>query len=207
MKFFLLTSLTTASAILSARGNGNGNNGNPNGQIKGKTYSGSGCPTNSIGLTLSQDSSAMTVIFDNFIATSGQNVKTREARKQCTINIDLDFENGWTYAISDVTYRGYVNVPLSLNAVVSSRYDFGTSQKQEYQKVFNDYDDSYLFSISVPDSEQEWSKCKKNGNPKQNGRIRTTLELKGDLKQDGIITVDSLDRKVVQVYAIDWKKC
>lgn len=90
----------------------NANGPNP-GQVyvNGITYGGSGCPQGSVGVSFSPDRTTFTAIFDSFVASSGRGVPVTDQRKNCQVNLDLHYPQGWQYSIAEVDYRGFVALP------------------------------------------------------------------------------------------------
>jgi hypothetical protein len=173
--------------------------------INGLSYGGSGCPQNSVAATLSQDLTTFTMIFDKFIAETGPGMTSTSARRNCQITVDLRYPEGWSYSIVSVDYRGYVSIPAGLTATQSATYYFSGNKEQSKSstKFVGPFDGDYLNSDTIATSAVVWSKC----GSVIPGNINAAVSISGDKKIPGLITVDSVDGKVEQIYAIQWKKC
>ena len=90
--------------------------------IAGLTYGGSGCPAGSVASAFSPDRKTFTMIFDSFVASSGTGVPITEGRKNCQINVDMRYPQGWSYSIVTVDYRGYASLPAGVTATQKSTY-------------------------------------------------------------------------------------
>lgn len=72
--------------------------------ITGFASGGSGCPAGCVGSILSSDLTALTLIYDSFIAQSGPDIKPKDHRKNCQINVRLHFPHGWQFSIFKADY-------------------------------------------------------------------------------------------------------
>ncbi|KAI9028446.1 hypothetical protein DFJ74DRAFT_703423 [Hyaloraphidium curvatum] len=74
------------------------------------SYGGTGCPAGSAAWTISEDKTALTVIYDNFIASAGQNVSYTENRKFCQLSVKMKFPQGLTFSLHELIARGSVQL-------------------------------------------------------------------------------------------------
>ena len=173
--------------------------------IAGITYGGTGCPQGTVSAAFSQNRKTVTMIFDQFVAQTGQGLRPTDARKACQINVDLRYPTGWSYSVVKVDYRGYVGIPAGFTALQTATYYFsGQSGQYVSRSSFNGpmYDD-YSVTDQIEISKITWSPC----GSVERGNIKAAVELRGDYSQAGLLTVDSVDNKVTQIYGIQWKKC
>ncbi len=99
-------------------------------QIKGFTYGGSGCPAGTVGSQLSTDLTTLTLIYDAFIAQSGANVQPKDYRKNCQLNVKLQFPQGWQFSVFKADYRGHATLPKGDTGSVNANYYFSGSSQQ-----------------------------------------------------------------------------
>jgi hypothetical protein len=71
------------------------------------TYQGTGCPAGTVGISISNDRSTMTMIFDNFVAFTGPSVSTSEMDKNCDIYVTMQTSDSATVQVQS---RGYVQL-------------------------------------------------------------------------------------------------
>ena len=90
--------------------------------IAGLTYGGSGCPAGTVASSFATDRKTFTMIFDSFVASSGTGVAITENRKNCQINVDMYYPQGWSYSIVSVDYRGYASLPAGVTATQKATY-------------------------------------------------------------------------------------
>jgi hypothetical protein len=91
------------------------------------TYSGTGCPQNSVSSILSDDKSLVTFGFDSFQATIGPGSPPGSARKNCNIVLQLLFQDGFQMAIAETVYHGYTRLDDGVNAKFTTEYDYKLS--------------------------------------------------------------------------------
>jgi hypothetical protein len=173
--------------------------------INGITYGGSGCKQGSVSSSISQDLTTFTLIFDSFIAETGQGKSISDSRKNCQINVDLRYPQGWSYSIVSVDYRGFVSLPKGTSAEQSALYYFSgeTAQSKSSTKFQGPYENSYLVSDKIPVQQIVWSPCGKV----IQGNVNAAVSISGDRSKSALMTVDSIDGKVKQIFGVQWRKC
>jgi hypothetical protein len=172
-------------------------------QVNGSiTYNGSGCPPNSASIALAEDRSSFTIIFSEFVASKSPGSSPRDARKDCTITVNLVYPEKWSFAIQAIDYRGYAQLPDGITAIHRSRFNFqGSNPKPSTRTTMvGPLNDDYFIREEQP---LEFADCR----ARMRGRIRTVLQLRGDSPQPAQLTIDSVDNSVTQTYTIEWKEC
>ena len=170
------------------------------------SYAGSGCPAGSVAENLSDDYTAFTLLFDDYIAEIGPGVSRRENHKNCQINIDLSFPQGWSFTVADVDYRGYVSLDRGVTATQQSRYYFQGSRasatlRSNYHGAI---DEDYEIRDTLGLSALVWSPCGANRSLNINSQIRLRTR---NRRATGLITLDSVDGQLTHVYGIKWRRC
>ena len=174
--------------------------------IEGMTSAGNGCTSGSTATIISADRKAFTIIFDQFIAETGDGVAPEEGKKYCRITLDLSVPQGWSYTLHEVTHRGFISIKEEAQATHRrthwlGRIPFkGKHFRQRFDGPFDsDYmlkDDFFLKILSFG--------C---------GRTKTmNIDVKIGLKSqdsssEGIITVDSIDGRLIGKKGVSWKRC
>ena len=111
--------------------------------INGITYGGTGCPQGSLSSFISADrqtfvhvetlirtiadlymSYRFTLIFDNYVASIGPGVAITESRKNCQLDIDLQYPSGFQYSVFNADYRGYAALDANVTGTQQSTYYF-----------------------------------------------------------------------------------
>lgn len=99
--------------------------------IQSITYGGTACPQGSASLSLSSDRTRFTLIFDNYVATTGPGVPIIESRKNCQININLHVPSGVGNAIVSLDYRGFLQLEAGAQASQHAIYFFADNEPKE----------------------------------------------------------------------------
>ncbi|KAJ3397785.1 hypothetical protein HDU92_002457 [Lobulomyces angularis] len=179
----------------------------PKGSITVNTisYAGSGCPAGTVSENLNSDATAFTLLFDSYVASKGPSVPITENRKNCQLNINLNIPQGWQYSVGTVDYRGFMQLDAGVTAQQQALYYFqGELVQQRITTTFSDKNNGdYTIRDAFPLETTIWSSC----TAKANVNINTQIRLSGPNDKQGLITIDSVDAKVTQIYGLQWKKC
>jgi hypothetical protein len=71
------------------------------------------------------------LIFDSYVASIGPGVAATENRKNCQLNIDLQYPGGFQYSVFSTQYRGYAALDANVTGTQKSTYYF-TGRKQHH---------------------------------------------------------------------------
>ncbi|KAN0104588.1 protein of unknown function (DUF4360) domain containing protein [Hyaloscypha variabilis] len=172
------------------------------------TYGGTGCPQNSVGKFVSSDAETFTLIFDDMVAEVGDGTKPSDSRKNCQINLLLNYPQGFTYTVLNTQFRGYADIPAGYTGVQQATYYFSglaqqaTSTLEFDGPVTGDYHtDKDVDLLSVV-----WAPCGQVLPVNINSQVRVTKNA-GAASGEGQLTQDSADGKVTWVAGISWKSC
>jgi hypothetical protein len=115
-----LTSLALLIAVTSAQ------NSPPPASIRisGVSYSGSGCPQGSVSSMIADSKDLVTFGFDKFQATIGPGSPQGSSRKNCNINLQLIFGDGYQMAVAETVYHGYTRLDDGVNAKFTTDYSY-----------------------------------------------------------------------------------
>jgi len=174
--------------------------------INSIAYGGTGCPQGSIGSFISADRQTFTLIFDSYVASIGPGVAITDTRKNCQLNLDLEYPGGFQYSILDTVFRGYVGLDKGVTATQSATYYFSGQTAQStcstnfYGPVSNDYEvESDVTLTSVV-----WSPC---GAPVSLNIDSSVLLRSSVTSATGQITDDSIDGKITFIVGLQWQAC
>lgn len=105
---------------------------NPSGVfVKDIKYNGSGCPSGSVTSQFSDNRKIFTVTFNKYEANIGPNVQLRsDARKNCQLNLKLNYPSGFQYSVIGFVTRGYADIDAGVTAEVGSIYYFSGQSQQ-----------------------------------------------------------------------------
>jgi hypothetical protein len=79
---------------------------------------------------ISGDRTVMTLIFDSYIASIGPGIAVTEQRKNCQLNVDVQYPGGFQYSILSADYRGYSSIQKGVSGTLKSTYYFSGQTAQ-----------------------------------------------------------------------------
>jgi hypothetical protein len=175
--------------------------------IESLTYGGTGCPQGSVGQSMSDDRSNFTLVFDEFVASTGPGISPHERSKECQLEMNLHVPSGWTYSVTSVDYRGYVQLDAGMKATLRATYSFDGVDILEPHRTFEGpVSKDYLVHDSTPIQTQGvQAPC---GVVTPLG-IDSTLQIvpRSNHTGEGQITIDSQDGKVTTIMGIELHHC
>ncbi|OAL57312.1 hypothetical protein IQ07DRAFT_607431 [Pyrenochaeta sp. DS3sAY3a] len=179
----------------------------PAGQVKirGVSYGGTGCPQGTMSSQISADRSVVTLIFDSYIASIGPGIAVTEQRKNCQLNVDIEYPGGFQYSILSADYRGYAAIQKGVTGTLKSTYYFSgqTAQSSTEYSFVGPVNGDYLKHDEADSTSVVWSPCGATGMLNINSQVRLT----GSGTATGLLTTDSTDLKFTQVVYVQWQKC
>jgi hypothetical protein len=204
MNFFTASLLFFASAIIAAPSRFTGPDPSKV-YLDSISYGGTGCPQGSVGKSVAEDRQSFTLIFDSFVASSGPSVPITEGRKNCQLNINLRFPQGFSYTVAQFDYRGYVQLPAGVSAEQKSTYYFQgqTTQASGLSRWDGPKVLDYRVSDRLEAAAMVWCPCGFVLPININSQVRL-LNANGQAAQ---ITTDSIDGKVTHKYGLQWASC
>lgn len=102
----------------------------PSFRIANVISGGSGCPQGSIDINFT-DSKILPIYFSrDFTASVGPNVAADQSRKNCQINIKLQYSPGYQYAVYSADYVGYGDLDAGVKGIVRANYYFSGQTDQ-----------------------------------------------------------------------------
>lgn len=180
-------------------------------RVRSLSYAGSGCSAGSVDTSIAADRQSFTMYFDEFLAEVGPGVALREKRKNCQLNIDLDYPSGWSYAVASLDYRGYVSLERGITATQStSLYFQGQGQRQTAtlrQAFTGPIERDFLIHDGLAGAARVWSPC----GSQRSLNLNTSIQLNtSSSERSGLITLGygagDLPGGVGQL-ALVWKRC
>ncbi|KAF8464687.1 hypothetical protein BDZ91DRAFT_821825 [Kalaharituber pfeilii] len=175
--------------------------------IKSVDYAGTGCPPNSASFELAVDGSNIAIGFSSYVATAGPDISIKENRKNCLININLVYPQGWSYTVHDTDYRGFLSLDDKVTAMQKSTYFFTGDIRQidTWNSWVGPIQGDYKFRDTIEKAAIVWSSCDAKTTLNINTQIR--VDNKDNKEGSGLITTDSVSHKVTHIIGFQWKKC
>ncbi len=179
----------------------------PYARVRSMTYNGTGCPVNSVASNISPDRQAFTAIFSEYVVEVGPGVPFNQKRKNCQLNLDLDFPSGWSYSLFTVDYRGYVALERGVKATQSASYYFQGQGKTATLKttMTGPIDENFSIRDTLGLEALVWSPCGAQRALNINSQVQADNSRASS--KHGLITTDSIDGQLKLVYGIKWTRC
>ncbi len=122
------------------------------------TYTGSGCPHNSVAITITPD--ALTLLFDSYFVEDGPFIPRNMRRKSCSIKVPIHVKPGQQVSIESIDYRGLAKLEEGTHGSLWSNFwlgsrIFGASRSTVFRGPI---EDDILRRDSIR-SRSRWSPC------------------------------------------------
>src|SRR2546427_79784 len=88
------------------------------------TVNGTGCKPGTAAVAVSEDNTAFTVTYSEFIAQVGVGAGPLDWRKNCQLSLKVHVPQGFTYAIAQADYRGFAHLERGATALERANYYF-----------------------------------------------------------------------------------
>ncbi|MCE3011175.1 MAG: DUF4360 domain-containing protein [Proteobacteria bacterium] len=168
-------------------------------------YGGSGCPAGTAAVTVSPDEQAISVLFDQYTVEAGRTTGRRLDRKNCNLTIPVQVPQGYSVAVFQVDYRGYLAVPRGGAARFDAEYFWAGSQGPRLSRQFNGpTNDLFTLTDELLARTLVWSRCGESVNL----RVNTSILVQANSAMDQTLgQVDSADVSSGVIYHLQWKRC
>ena len=172
------------------------------------TVNGSGCPAGTAAVAVSEDNTAFTVTYSEYLAQAGGNSDPTAFRKNCQLNLIVHVPQGFTYAIASADYRGFAALQPGATGTQRASYYFqGSPNTAAKTHPFNGpYDDNWQATDTTDWAQLVWAPC----GVQRNFNINTEIRVNAGTQQPGkvsFMTMDSTDGDISTVYHMAWKEC
>ncbi|MFE0174932.1 DUF4360 domain-containing protein [Streptomyces sp. NPDC059002] len=172
------------------------------------TVNGSGCPAGTAAVAVSEDNTAFTVTYSDYLARAGAGSDPTAFRKNCQLNLVVHVPQGFTYAIASADYRGYASLQPGAKGTEKASYYFQGSPQtaaisHEYKGTYND---NWQATDSTDWAQLVWAPCGKRRNFNINTELRVDAGT-SDPAKASFMTMDSTDGDISTVYHLAWKEC
>lgn len=175
-------------------------------EIEKINFAGSGCPESSVSGSVSPDRQAFSLLFSEFMVSTGPAVPPPESHKRCNILVKLSVPSGWSYTVFTVDYRGYASLDEDVEGLLKSLYLFGRGPPTQLRaKLVGPHDDNFALRDELALRSVRWSPCGGSGGI----HIDTDLRVNNQRNREGsgLMTVDNLTGELTQVYGLQWRRC
>ncbi|PWI18603.1 DUF4360 domain-containing protein [Streptomyces sp. Act143] len=176
--------------------------------IKVATVNGSGCPAGTTAVAVSEDNTAFTVTYSDYLAQAGGGSDPTAFRKNCQLNLIVHVPQGFTYAVASADYRGFAALQSGATGTQRASYYFqGSPNTASRSHPFSGpYNDNWQATDTTDWAQLVWAPCGVQRNFNINTELRVTA---GSTSADKVsfMTMDSTDGDISTVYHLAWKEC
>lgn len=168
-------------------------------------YGGTGCPSGTASITLSPDESAVSILFDHFVAEAGGMTGKRIDRKSCNLSIPVQVPQGYSVSVFSVDYRGYNDVPRGAMTRFDAEYFWAGARGPRISRIFSGpMSDVYTVTDNLIAETLVWTPC----GASVNLRVNAAMLAQSNTRMDQTMgTVDSADISSGLIYHIQWRRC
>jgi hypothetical protein len=176
--------------------------------IKVATVNGSGCPQGTTAVAVSEDNTAFTVTYSDYLAQAGGHSDPTASRRNCQLSLIVHVPQGFTYAIASADYRGYAMLQPGASAVQRASYYFQGSSGTVYKthNFAGAYNDNWQATDTTDWAQLVYAPC----GVQRNFNINTELRVNAGTQSPGkvsFMTMDSTDGDISTTYHMAWKEC
>ncbi|WSQ08774.1 DUF4360 domain-containing protein [Streptomyces sp. NBC_01231] len=176
--------------------------------IKVATVNGSGCPQGTAAVAVSEDNTAFTVTYSDYLAQAGGNSDPTAFRKNCQLSLIVHVPGGFTYAIASADYRGFASLQPGASATQRASYYFQGSSNTVFKNhpFTGPRDDNWQATDTTDWPQLVYAPCGVQRNFNINTELRVTAGTQSPGKVS-FMTMDSTDGDISTVYHMAWKEC
>ncbi|OEJ26359.1 hypothetical protein AS594_19550 [Streptomyces agglomeratus] len=173
------------------------------------TVNGSGCRQGTAAVAVSQDNTAFTVTYSDYLAQVGLGAKPTDFRKNCQLNLIVHVPHGFTYAVASADYRGYARLQAGATAIQKASYYFQGSPDtaSRTHPHTGPYDNNWQATDETDWGQLVWAPCGVKRNFNINTELRVSAGTSDPAKTNSFITMDSTDGDIKTIYRLAWKEC
>lgn len=168
-------------------------------------YGGSGCPAGTASVVVSPDQTAISILFDQFIAESGGSTGRRFDRKSCNLAIPVYVPGGYSVSIIAVDYRGFNVLPSGARSRFEAEYFWsGARGPRIIRDFFGPLNQGFSVRDELAAHSYVWTPCGASVNLRVNASIYNQTNY---WQQQTLTSIDSADVTGQIVFHLNWRRC
>ncbi|MFI6287057.1 DUF4360 domain-containing protein [Streptomyces sp. NPDC051018] len=177
--------------------------------IEVATVNGSGCRPGSAAVAVSEDNTAFTVTYSEYLAKVGVGATPTDFRKNCQLSLIVHVPQGFTYAISSTDYRGFASLQNGAIGTQKASYYFqGSPDTASRTHTFRGpLADNWQVTNVNTWPQLVWKNCGENRNFNINTELRVNAGTSDPRTTTSIMAMDSTDGVIKSEYRFAWKTC
>lgn len=171
-------------------------------------YGGTGCPAGTASVSLTDDQSILSVLFDSFVAQAPTPQNATFDRKSCNLRIPVSVGPGLQVALVAFDYRGFAAIPNGGRGTFEARYAYvGQRVPAIFRKNFAaGVADNYSLKNELISTTIDWSPCS-TGRDLMMTVDANILAVTNAQMQASNVSIDSVDVSAGLLYAIRLRRC
>jgi Domain of unknown function (DUF4360) len=171
-------------------------------------YGGTGCPAGSASVSITDDQSILSVLFDSFVAEAPTMTGANFDRKSCNLRIPVSVGPGYQVALIAFDYRGFAAIPSGGRGQFEARYAYvGQRRPAIFRKSFAPgRADNYSLKNELISTTIDWSPCS-TGRDLMMTVDANILAVTNSAMQATNVSIDSVDVSAGLLYAIQLRRC
>ena len=176
--------------------------------IKVATVNGSGCPAGTAAVAVSEDNTAFTVTYSDYLAQAGGDSDPTAFRKNCQLSLVVHVPGGFTYAIASADYRGFAALQAGASGTQRASYYFQGSSSTVFKNhaFTGPQNDNWQATDTTDWPQLVYAPCGVQRNFNINTELRVTAGTQNASKVS-FMTMDSTDGDISTMYHLAWKEC
>jgi hypothetical protein len=173
------------------------------------TVNGTGCKPGTAAVAVSEDNTAFTVTYSEFIALVGVGAGPLDWRKNCQLSLKVHVPQGFTYAIAQADYRGFAHLERGATALERANYYFqGMSPTAFVEHPFGGpLSDDWQKTDTTDVAALVYKPCGELRNFNINAELRAGAGTSNPKTTTSFIAMDSTDGSITTTYHFAWKTC
>jgi hypothetical protein len=171
-------------------------------------YGGTGCPAGSASVSLTDDQSILSVLFDNFVAQAPTQQGAMFDRKSCNLRLPVSVGPGYQVALIAFDYRGFAAIPNGGRGTFEARYAYvGQRSPAVFRKNFaSGVVDNYSLKNELISTSIDWTPCS-TGRDLMLTVDANILAMTNNQRQASNVSIDSVDVSAGLLYRLQLRRC
>ena len=171
-------------------------------------YGGTGCPAGTASVSLTDDQSILSVLFDSFVAQAPTVQGAPFDRKACNLRIPVSVGPGFQVALIAFDYRGFAAIPQGGRGSFQARYAYvGQARPAIFNKNFSmGIADNYSLKNELISTSIDWTPCS-TGRDLMMTVDANILAMTNSRREAANVSIDSVDVSAGLLYAIQLRRC
>lgn len=177
-------------------------------QLGVPAYGGTGCPSGSASVSLTEDMQTLSVLFDSFVAQAPTAQGAVFDRKSCNLRIPVRVGPGYQVALIAFDYSGFAAIPSGGRGTFEARYAYvGQRRPAIFRKTFaSGIIDNYSLKNELISTSVDWTPCS-TGRDLMMTVDANILAQTNAARQASNVSIDSVDVSAGMLYAIQLRRC